>query len=304
MTAARFLFIFVDGLGLGEAIAENPLADAQTMPFLTELLGAPLLAGLNVSRPQLLFKPIDACLGVPGLPQSATGQTSLYTGHNAAKFRGKHQSAFANGSLRQLIEPYSIFRQVMELGLSATQANAYLPGYFKAIAQRRRRYAVGALLNLTAPQPFRTLEDYRRGEAIYWDITGDICERYGGEPRISTADAGQRLLQLAQSHHLTLFETFMPDYAGHHQSQAEAVEALQRIDQLLANLVRERPTPLTLVLSSDHGNVEDLSTSHHSLHAVPLLVIGPAAQRFAGVTDLTGVTPRVLDCLRETIDTF
>lgn len=303
MTAPRFLLIFVDGLGLGAAGGENPLADAQTMPWLAEFLGGPLLAGLTVSRPGLLFKPIDACLGVPGLPQSATGQTTLYTGHNAAQFRGQHQSAFANGSLRQLIEPYGIFRQVMNLGLTATQANAYMPGYFEAIATRRRRYAVGALLNLTAPVPFRTLEDYRHGDAVYWDITGDIVERYYDGAAISAKVAAQRLIQLAQSHSFTLFETFLPDYAGHHQSRAEAIAALQRIDALLASLMGERPENLTLILSSDHGNVEDLSTSHHTLNSVPLLAIGPASHHFLGVTDLTGVTPAILRGLEERIDT-
>lgn len=302
MTASPYLLIFVDGLGLGQAQPENPLADAQTMPYLTGLLGAPLLEGLSVTSQyldnQLLFRPIDARLGVPGLPQSATGQTTLYTGHNAAQFRGRHQSAFANGSLRQLIEPYGIFRQVIDLGLQATQANAYLPGYFKAIAQRRRRYAVGALLNLTAPVPFRTLTDYQQGDAVYWDVTGEIVERYCDVPAISEAAAGQRLLQLAASHHFTLFETFMPDYAGHHQNRGEAIAALQRIDSLLETLITQKPPSLTLILTSDHGNVEDLSTSHHTFNAVPLLAVGPAAQQFGGVKDLTGITPAILSGLK------
>jgi len=294
MTPSRFLFLFVDGFGLGEQGPDNPLADAQTMPSLNQLIGGLPLAGRTASGPELLFKPIDAGLGVPGLPQSATGQTTLYTGHNAAKFRGQHQSAFANGSLRQLIEPYGIFRQVMELGLSVTQANAYMPGYFEAIARRRRRYAVGALLNLTAPVPFRTLADYRRGEAVYWDVTGDLVERYYQSLAISAAEAGRRLLKLSQVHSLTLFETFLPDYAGHRQNKEEAIAALQRIDALLGAILAERPSDLTLVLSSDHGNVENLSTSHHTFNAVPLLSVGPEAHRFSGVTDLTGVTPALL----------
>ncbi len=303
MTASRFLLVFVDGLGLGPAGSENPLTQVQTMPCLAGLLGKPLLAGLTVAEGEVWFRPIDACLGVPGLPQSATGQTTLYTGHNAAQFRGQHQSAFANGSLRQLIEPYGIFRQVSNLGLAVTQANAYMPGYFKAIANRRRRYAVGALLNLTAPVPFRTLDDYRQGEAVYWDITGEMVECYYDEPGISAAVAGKRLIKLAQSHSFTLFETFLPDYAGHHQSREEAITVLQRIDALLSTLIQERPEDLTLILSSDHGNVEDLSTSHHTRNPVPLLVIGPGIPDFAGVTDLTGVTPAILSNLAGKIDT-
>lgn len=315
MTSSRFLLVFVDGLGLGPAGPNNPLAgvlhgqasqpqaSGPAMPGLAEHLGSPLLADLTLAESGLWFRPIDACLGIPGLPQSATGQTTLYTGHNAAQFRGRHQSAFANGSLRQLIEPYGVFRQVMELGLAATQANAYMPGYFEAIAQRRRRYAVGALLNLTAPLPFRTLADYRQGEAVYWDITGDLVERYYDGSAISPQTAARRLLRLSQSHHFTLFETFLPDYAGHHQSWEEAIAALQRIDALLMTLIQERPDNLTVVFSSDHGNVEDLSTSHHTLNSVPLLVVGPAIHQFSGVTDLTGVTPAILRGLKEKIDT-
>ncbi|HEY9807154.1 MAG TPA: hypothetical protein V6D04_11335, partial [Candidatus Obscuribacterales bacterium] len=93
--AARFIFLFLDGVGLGAAKATNPLAAIAAMPFLAKLLGRPLVAGQTTHQAQVLCQAIDATLGVPGLPQSATGQTALFTGCNAPAFLGRHQSAFA-----------------------------------------------------------------------------------------------------------------------------------------------------------------------------------------------------------------
>lgn len=295
----RFILLFLDGLGLGADQPHNPLAHPDTMPRWQELAGQPLLAGASLSQPHQLLRPIDATLGVPGLPQSATGQTTLYTGHNAPKFRGQHQTGFANGSLRQLIEPYGLFRQVLALGCSATLANLYSPAYFEAIARRRQRYAVCTLLNLTAGLPFRMQYEYERGEAVYWDITGEAARRRGiAAPPVSPEVAGQRLAALGSRHHVTLFECYLSDYAGHDQDYDRAVAVLQRIDRFMAAIVAHLSRNTTLVVVSDHGNVEDLSTKRHTLNSVPLWVVGPQARRFSTVTDLTGVTPAIVSGIR------
>ena len=63
-----------------------------------------------------LFRPIDATLGVPGLPPSATGQTSLLTGINAARHAGGHQLGLPGPTLRPLIESDSIFLKLTVIG--------------------------------------------------------------------------------------------------------------------------------------------------------------------------------------------
>lgn len=295
-----FLLVFLDGVGLGPPSCTNPLARPDSTPFLRRLLGGPLVANLNSVEPHLLAKPIDACLGVPGLPQSATGQTTLYTGHNAAQFRGQHQTGFANGSLRQLIEPYGIFKQVMALGETATLANLYSPAYFEAIAQRRLRYAVGTLLNLTAGLPFRMQSEYEQGTALFWDITGELAHHRGiTTPPISAKTAGQRLAQLAAHHTFTLFECFSTDYAGHGQQRQRAIEILQRVDAFVESLVENLAAHVTLIITSDHGNLEDLSTKRHTKNPVPLLAIGAQAQRLQTATDLTAITPVVLKTIQQ-----
>ncbi|MEM1242116.1 MAG: peptidase [Cyanobacteria bacterium P01_H01_bin.26] len=295
MVKNRFILLFLDGLGLGSPGPHNPLGATGTMPRCQTLWGQPLVAGAYSRGPRHLLKPIDATLGVPGLPQSATGQTTLYTGHNAAKFRGQHQTAFANGSLRQLIEPYGLFKRVLAQGGTATLANLYSPAYFEAVARRRWRYSVCTLLTMTAGLPFRMQYEYERGQAIFWDITGAIAHSRGIGAKPITPDlAGQYLAALGKHHSVTLFECYLSDYAGHTQVYDQAVAVLQRIDCFLAAVVEHLGADTTLVVVSDHGNVEDLSTKRHTVNAVPLWVVGPAAQAFAHVYDLTGITPAIL----------
>jgi hypothetical protein len=290
--------LFLDGVGLGAPDPVNPLAKENYLPFLANLLGILPLGGHECSRPSILFKPIDAQLAVPGLPQSATGQTSLYTGRNAPQFRGQHQTGFANGSLRRLIEAHGLFKQVLHLGGIATLANLYSPQYFYGIANRRIRYSVGTLLNLTAGLPFRLQSEYEAGEAIFWDITGELaCHRGIAAPPISPQTAGKWLARLSRRYSVTLFESYLTDFAGHGQDWDKAARVLRRVDAFLEGLVTELDSGTTLVISSDHGNLEDLSTKHHTLNSVPLIAVGPQAQAFAPVQDITGITPTILDCL-------
>ncbi|NJM98906.1 MAG: hypothetical protein HC800_18685 [Phormidesmis sp. RL_2_1] len=227
---AAFLFVFLDGVGLGTAGVHNPLSVSAAMPFLTAYMGQPWLMGADVLGPQRLLKAIDATLGVLGLPQSATGQTTIYTGQNAPMFLGRHQSGFANGALRKLIDCYGLFSQVLALGRTATLANAYSPEYFYAIARRQRRYSVCTLLSLSAGVPFRLQYEYDQGEAIFWNIVGTSAIAGDGRQAISPQVAGERLAKLSGQYGVTLFECYLCDYAGHRQSRAEAIESLQRID--------------------------------------------------------------------------
>ena len=77
------MFLFVDGVGLGSLDpATNPFVRART-PTLRALLGGPLAGPESVESAMATLVPLDARLGVSGLPQSATGQTALLTGENA-----------------------------------------------------------------------------------------------------------------------------------------------------------------------------------------------------------------------------
>ena len=72
----RVLYVFIDGVGYGPAGGQNPVCP-EVCPTLCALMEGAVR--------------LDACLGVPGLPQSATGQATLYTGVNAAQVMGRHK---------------------------------------------------------------------------------------------------------------------------------------------------------------------------------------------------------------------
>lgn len=295
----RFIYLFLDGVGLGADNPSNPFGvEQKSLPFLNGLLNGSLLAGLEIDQPGLLFKPIDARLGIEGLPQSATGQTSLYTGRNASAFLGRHLTGFANGSLRILIEESGLFKQVIAAGGSATAANLYTPAYFEAIEKRRLRYSVGALLNLTANVPFRMPEDYEREEALFWDITNQyVYERSSTMGRLTPQEAGRRLARLASKYNVTLFECYLPDFAGHKQEMEQALEVLQIVDGFIEGILNEKDEEITLVMSSDHGNIEDLGRKTHTFNPVPLLAVGPHASAFRNIEDITGITPVIVELI-------
>jgi len=291
------LFIFLDGMGLGPADETNPLVTAP-MPRLHSLLGGPLTAGHAVDQPDLLLRPLDATLGVPGPPQSATGQTTLFTGVNAAAVLGEHLSGYPNGPLQAIIAEHSILKRVKEAGGRATFANAYGPAYFERVARGTARHSATTLCVLAANLPLRTLEDMARGEAVYWDITNHLFKRVHGTeiPTVSPAEAGRRLAALSAQHELTLYESFLPDVMAHRGTPEEVQTALAVIDEFLGSVLTYRPPHVTLVLSSDHGHLE-APGGGHTMNPVPLLVVGPGVAHFNLARAITDVTPGILALL-------
>ena len=292
------IFVFLDGLGLGPADETNPLWLAP-MPNLRRLLGGPMVAGLTVDRPGLLFRGIDALMGVPGLPHSATGQTALFTGVNAAQLLGQHRGSYPSGPLIEVVKEHNILKRATERGYRATFANAYTTQYRRLVKERRRKPSATTLSVLAAGLPFRTLEDLKRGEAIYWDITNFYLQSkpFPPIPIIEPETAGHRLARLGHSHNLVLYESFLPDAVGHLKKPEMVLEVLDVLDRLLAGLLEEIGSTTTVVMSSDHGNLEDLGSRLHTTNPVPLLVVGPGAgcfQQTQAITDLADGIMHVL----------
>jgi 2,3-bisphosphoglycerate-independent phosphoglycerate mutase len=296
------IFVFLDGVGLGPADATNPFW-SDDMPALQRLLGGRLVDGFRVEpdgrEPPLFLRGIDATLGVPGLPQSGTGQTALFTGVNAAEVAGTHVFAFPTQRLRQVIAERSILKRAVAAGLRATLANAYSEGYWTWVEEKRRgRHSATTLTNMAAGLPFRTMEDLREGRAVYWDITHEIArQRFHAELEpVRAEEAGRRLAQLGREYHLVLYESFLTDLAGHRRLPLPYQWTLSRVDGLLRGLLDARPSEVAVVLCSDHGNLEDSTFKGHTANPVPLLVVGPAARDpvWDGVQSIVGVPEAIL----------
>jgi 2,3-bisphosphoglycerate-independent phosphoglycerate mutase len=293
------LFVFVDGVGAGAADPDrNPLARGE---FLLSRFedggGAPLPAGGRAAL-------ADATLGVPGRPQSATGQTAILTGENAPALVGRHVLGFPNAPLRALLRERSIFRALADDGRRALFANAYPVAYLHALglaadgepefelAGRRVRAAATTVAWAAGGGAFRTWADARAGRGLTHDITGGRSRARGADvPVREPAEAAELLLALARAHDLVLFEFFETDEAGHARSMERALDALRRLDLFLRRLVAGLGPEDALVVASDHGNVEDLSSRNHTRAPVPVLGFGRAAPEVAGVRDLTHLAP-------------
>jgi len=103
---------------------------------------------------------------------------------------------------------------------------------------------------------------------------------------------------LAAGYDITLFESYLPDYAGHAQDRPRALEFLQEIDGLIEGIMLNKSAETSLVICSDHGNLENLGTKLHTLNPVPLMVFGPAAPAFANVETIMGLTPVIVEEIR------
>lgn len=294
------IFVFLDGLGLAPAGPTNPLAGAP-MPRLRGLLGGPLTAEAAQERAGLLLRPIDAGLGVAGLPQSGTGHVALLAGVNAPALHGRHQPNFPPVALRPLLAERSLFHRALAAGASVAFANVFTPGYWQAVASRRLRRSASVIASEGAGLRFRTLEDLRDGRALSWDITGAALQARdegAGLAPVAPHSAGAQLAGLAHEHDLVFFECFLPDLAGHGRMGASGVaEALDRIDGLLGGLLDALGPADSLLITSDHGNLEDSGATTHTTNPVPLLVVGPAAAAFAEVRSIAGVAGAILKAL-------
>lgn len=297
---ARLLLLFVDGIGLAPAGKDNPLSTVP-MPALAARLGGPLTLESCREEPELVMRPIDATLGVAGLPQSATGQTALLTGVNAPAALERHVAAFPGPRLAALLAEHSVLRRVEALGGRAVFANALTPGYFAEVERGTRRHSATTLAALAAERAVLGVDDLLAGRSATWDVTGEFLAERAGVPfaPVAPEEAGRRLAVLAASCDFTLWETFMTDLAGHGRWGWTAAEALGRLDGLLAGLLPAAGKDLTVLLSSDHGNLEEAGHRRHTRNPVPLLAFGPLAGRFASLTALDQVTPAILAALAD-----
>ena len=302
----RVLFIFLDGVGLGvDDPAVNPFARVP-MPHLESLLGGRRL--LADSAPYVgasaTLLPLDAGLGVEGLPQSATGQAVLLTGKNVPAAVGEHYGPKPNPAVAAHLLDGTIFATLRQAGKSVALLNAYPPRYFAAIQSGHRLLSSIPLAVTSAGLPLFTKDDFYAGRALSADFTGAAWPALLGfpdAPVLTPAESGRKLAELAQGYDFSLFEYWATDYAGHKQDMHWAVDQLETFDGVLGGLLEKWDMDHGLVLvTSDHGNMEDLSTRRHTAASVPGLLIGSRKARLAfgaGLHDLSGIAPAIWRCV-------
>ncbi len=290
---SKVLLLFIDGLGIGKRGANNPLAQILNVEPLAQFVGETSeIFGGGV------LIPTDPRLGVEGRPQSASGQTTILTGVNAPQILGVHKQGFPNQILRDVIAEHSIFTQLKNLKITPnTFANAYTPQFFAGTP--RWKSATTCAME-AADQPFRRLPDLLGRDALFHDFTNRHLIELGFDaPVFTPSEAGAILAAIVGKHRFTLYEYFITDKIGHAQSHEKAAEYLP----LLAEFVRATLDKIdlettTVILTSDHGNIEDLSVKNHTLNDVPTIIWGRNRFEIAeNIKDLSDITPAIINLL-------
>jgi len=304
------IFIFLDGVGIGKRNKFNPFfsTDTDYLPFYSNNNGLP------DSTP---IKNIDAVMGINGIPQSATGQTSIYTGKNIPKIIGKHQGSFPNKKMRTIIKESNIFSLLKSKGLSPMFLNAY-PAHSELFYKsnvdinengefnfsenfpdkyKSRVSVTSSMMIVNGMKPF-DIDDIIAKNSIYQEYSNSSLKKYGlNLPEYSPEDAAEIIYKTSRKYDFLLYEYFQTDIYGHRKKQEDCEILIKNINRLIKKLIllsdKEKDT---IIITSDHGNIEDMSVKTHTTNPVPFLVWGYKAKFIRDrVTNLSDITSAIID---------
>lgn len=306
----RVIFIFLDGVGIGDCSAHNPfyLCRPGYLPFFSGNQGWP---------DKTPVKPIDPLLGVAGFPQSATGQTTLYTGVSIPGMINMHRGSYPDKVMRKIIKNHSLLFQLKKKSVPAAFINAY-PVYTRLFTSEhirilndgrmhfsnefpelfKKRISVTTCMLVSAgQQPFGET-DIIKEKTIYQDYTNrSLRERGLTLPEFSPEKAAKIIYKKSREYAFILYEYFQTDVYGHRKSMVERIDLIEKLNRLLKALVSrlDRETD-TLVITSDHGNLEDGSTRGHTLNPVPLITWGRESGHIRKkIESIDQITPAIID---------
>lgn len=274
----------------------DPISTAAT-PTL-DRLRAEGAAAAGTGTLEVVYRELDATLGHPGLPQSATGQATILTGQNGADAMNGHYGPWPGPTLQRLLDAGNLFHDGVRAG-GACLANAYPQAYFEA--RRGRRFRLNAVAYAAVAAGVKQLgaEDYAADRAVPSDLVGEHMQRPAGP--LGPLGSARVLGELSEVNAFTLLDVWLTDSLGHMRKVDDAKRLVERIDRVVGFLVEDErgavARGVTVVITSDHGNLEDASVATHTRNPVPLYAVGPAARAFAGAASLLDVAPAVREIL-------
>jgi hypothetical protein len=296
----HILFLFVDGIGLGENDPTiNPFVVANT-PTLNALTnGKKWLQGVGrqVSH-RAIFIPTDSRLGVEGRPQSGSSQAVILTGQNVPQMIERHYGPKPNEPIRNLLEKDNIFIHLRNQGKRTALLDAYPPRLLDDI---ERGYTLPSSIQYAAIHSGQVLfnqDDLIAGRAITAEYTGNAWRDYlkiEKTPIYTPQDAGRKLVELSRAYDFAFHSHWMTDYVGHRGPFERAVELLEVLDGVIKGIMSAWHDDEGLViLTSDHGNMEHIGDRKHTENDVPTVIMGDGKEAFAdGFSTLMDFVPRI-----------
>jgi hypothetical protein len=298
----RIMMIFVDGCGIGKNNPEiNPFVRFQ-FDFMKDFFGRiPTIRNSTVKGKYFTIRPVNATMGVEGLPQSGTGQTAIFCGFNASKFIGKHFGPYPYSTLKPLIQKKNIFTELEKRGFKTYFSNAYPQRFFDYLNNGRRTLSVTTFSYISAGKILNDVNILMVRKAITAEITNEIWnEKLGYKlPIRKPEESGKIFYEISQNYHFNLFEYFLTDYAGHSREFDYAYDVLQKFDGFLSGVINSMNLKKDLlILISDHGNIEDLSVKGHTRNPAIGIFVGDKHEIFADkVKVLYQLKKNILDYL-------
>jgi len=296
----RLFFLFLDGVGIGRpGDASNPLATVP-MPVCDRVLGEGIFQPGEDTRPDpgVTARAIDATLGIGGLPQSGTGQTAILTGENAPALLGRHFGPYPHSTLRTTLGAENIFRQLSVRGRSCAYLNAFPARYFSHLERHPNLEGAFPAAWRMAGNNLNTAEELMAGKALSADCTSRGWGRLGYPlvPVVTPETASDVVMRVLDGTNFVFYEYSFTDHAGHGRRGAAPEVILPMLDRFIGSVAEKIIAGgHAMLITSDHGNLEDLSTKTHTRNPVPFICAGAGHAKLAGgVDDLTGIRRAVL----------
>lgn len=296
----HILMIFLDGIGLGaDDPSTNPFSLA-TLPTLSALTnGKRWVDGIGKQLSErAVFIPTDPRMGISGRPQSASGQAAILTGRNVPQLIGEHYGPRPNAAIRALLAEDNIFKQMRAAGKTAALLEAYPPRFHDAINSGKRLRSSYQQALHEAGLPLFSEEDVYSGDAMTVDWTGEAWRSqlgYADSPIYTPAEAGKHMVEISRRYHFAFFSHWLTDTIGHRGTVEEAARLLELFDAVMTGVLESwRDDEGLIIITSDHGNMEDMSHGKHTERDVPTLIIGEGREAFSdGITSLADLAPRI-----------
>ena len=291
--------IFIDGVGIGKKDYENNPFFKYGFNTFTNLFGEiPQLEKQKLTGINSYLFPVDACMGVPDIPLSGTGQTAIFCGVNAPKIIGKHFGPYPYSTLVPVIKEKNIFMEFKSKKRKVFFMNAYPKVFFEYVNSGRRRLSVTTLSCLLSGVRLNKISDLRSGHALSAEIDNRrLVEKMGYRlPIIKPETAANRLINIGSQNHFTAFEIFHTDHFGHGRNIEWLEYTLRVLDRFLYHVITNLKKDMTLVVCSDHGNFEDLSIKMHTLNPSICITAGKDAEYLSKkIKNLYNIKPAIME---------
>ncbi|MBN1897248.1 MAG: hypothetical protein JW827_00590 [Spirochaetes bacterium] len=311
----KLILIFIDGIGIGQKNKTNPFLLQKSL-YLSHFKSE-FKTKWKRSEGFIVYS-LDPMLGVSGIPQSASGQSSIFTGINVARLLQGHLTGFPNKRLRALLMKKNLFLELEAMGRKVKFINAYPlfaeklnkqhllideNGNFiikenqEGFAKILKRISVTTVLAMSIKQKFFGLEDLKEKKSIFHDLTNQYLIRQGLDvPPFTPKIAAHIMVDNLKRFDVLLYEYFLTDKIGHLFLEKESLLIVKILDEFITELVNlTNGRDVHILIFSDHGNFEDQSVKTHTKNNIPFVHIGKNTEVNDEIQNITDIYPYILN---------